>query len=488
MKLGTVLFFAFLGIFALCFSYPIAQVAGRVRTAYVESAEEPLVDTANVLAAIVGQSLERQALQPEDLQQVFDDVRGRSVAAQIYQMRKETVDLSMYITDARGVVTFHADDPAAVGQDYSDWRDVYRTLQGGYGARIRRDPHHPTAPAALMVAAPIRVRGQLAGVLTVIKPTDNIASFVRATRPRIIKIGLLALLVAVVLGLGVSLWVTQQVRRLTRYANDVRAGLRVPFPKLARTELLTMGRAFEKMREALAGQAYVENYITALTHEIKSPLSAIRGAAEILEGEDLPRQTRARFLDNIQTETRRIQELVDRMLRLTELEARRALTTRERVDLGALARTTSEVVGGQLEAKGLTLDLEIPRDVCVRGDPMLLHLALCNLLQNAIDFSPRGGRITLSLSLSPSEEQREGAVFVSVTDQGSGIPSFARDRVFEKFFSLERPDTGKKSTGLGLNFVKEVAELHGGDVQLDNVEPAGLRACLRLPADLGGFG
>src|SRR5262245_62209214 len=103
-----------------------------------------------------------------------------------------------------------------------------------------------------------------------------------------------------------------QVVRLTQYANDVRAGHRVPFPKLAPTELKTMGIAFEKMREALTGRTYVEQYVEALTHEIKSPISAIRGAAEIMDDPTLPPEQRARFLANIQNETQRIQELVDR--------------------------------------------------------------------------------------------------------------------------------------------------------------------------------
>src|SRR5262245_65028108 len=147
-----------------------------------------------------------------------------------------------------------------------------------------------------------------------------------------------------------------QVVRLTQYANDVRAGLRVPFPKLAPTELKTMGIAFEKMREALAGRAYVEQYVEALTHEIKSPISSIRGAAEIMEDASISPEQRARFLANIQSETRRIQQLVDRMLELTELEARRALASRAPVRLGAVVRTILESMEPVLTKKGLQVE------------------------------------------------------------------------------------------------------------------------------------
>ena len=476
MRLGAVLFLAHVLILALCFSYPLEQVGKRLRTAYLESAEEPLVDTANLMAAFVGQQIEEGNFSAEEFYRVFEEARGRKVAARIYEMRKDGVDLSVYITDAKGIVLFDSDNRETIGEDFSLWRDVKLTLEGEYGARVRRDPNNPDAPAALFVAAPIRVAGKIAGVLTVIKPTTNIAAFVSAAMPRIFRIGAISLASAIILGLGVSMWVTRQVGRLTRYANNVREGRRVPFPKLARTELKTMGIAFEKMREALDGRAYVEQYVEALTHEIKSPISAIRGAAEIMEDSSITTEQRIRFLSNIQSETHRIQGLVDRMLKLTELEGRRELGSRVPVALAAIVRTIRDGAAPALAKKGLRVDSDVAETITVAGDPLLLDLAVSNLVQNAIDFSPRNGRIAVTC-------KRDGArIELCIDDEGPGIPEFARSRVFEKFFSLERPETGKKSTGLGLNFAKEVAALHGGSVDINNLPERGLRARLVLPA------
>jgi len=476
MRLGAVLFLAHLLILALCFSYPLEQVGKRLRTAYLESAEEPLVDTANLMAAFVGQQIEEGNFSAEEFYRVFEEARGRKVAARIYEMRKDSVDLSVYITDAKGIVLFDSDNRETIGEDFSLWRDVKLTLEGEYGARVRRDPNNPDAPAALFVAAPIRVAGKMAGVLTVIKPTTNIAAFVSAAMPRIFRIGAISLAAAIILGLGMSMWVTRQVGRLTRYANNVREGRRVPFPKLARTELKTMGIAFDKMREALDGRAYVEQYVEALTHEIKSPISAIRGAAEIMEDSSITTEQRIRFLSNIQSETHRIQGLVDRMLKLTELEGRRALGSRVPVALAAIVRTILDGAAPALAKKGLRIDSDVAETISVAGDPLLLDLAVSNLVQNAIDFSPRNGRIAVTC-------KKDGArIELCVDDEGPGIPEFARSRVFEKFFSLERPETGKKSTGLGLNFAKEVAALHGGSVDINNLPERGLRARLVLPA------
>jgi two-component system, OmpR family, sensor histidine kinase CreC len=476
MKLGVVLFIAHVLILALCFSYPIEQIGTRLRVAYLESAEEPLVDTANILAAFVGQATERGDFSADEFYRVFEDARGRKVAAQIYQMRKDAVDLSVYITDAKGIVLFDSDNRETIGQDFSLWRDVKLTLEGQYGARIRRDPNDPDAPAALFVAAPVLVSGQIAGVLTVIKPTTNIAAFVGAARPRMFRISAISLAAAIILGLVVTMWVNQQVGRLTVYANNVREGRRVPFPKLARTELKTMGIAFEKMREALAGRAYVEQYVEALTHEIKSPISAIRGAAEIMEDPSISPEQRARFLSNIQSETHRIQELVDRMLKLTELEARRALGSRIPVALSKVVRPIVDAAEPALSKKQLRVDIDVPDAITVPGDPLLIQLAISNLFENAIDFSPKDARIAVTCA------RNGGDITLCIDDEGPGIPEFARSRIFEKFFSLERPETGKKSTGLGLNFAKEAATLHGGSVEVNNLPDRGLRARLTLPA------
>jgi two-component system, OmpR family, sensor histidine kinase CreC len=475
VKLGAGLFCAYLAVFALCFAYPVVYLAKSLRVAYLESAEEPLVDMANVLAAFVSGLSDDGVLDTERLYEIFSETYQRKVSARIYATLKDRVDVRVYITDAAGIVVFDSETRDTVGDDYSEWRDVRLTLAGSYGARVQSSPEHPDAPLVLYVAAPVVVDGQIAGVLTVAKPTTSINAFLQTARPRFFQIVGLSAGAAVLLSLGVSLWLGQQVRRLTRYADDVRQGRRVAFPRLASTELLTMGVAFEKMRETLAGQAYIERYVQALTHELKSPISAIRGAAEILEDEHLSHEKRGRFLRNVQHETHRIQDLVDRMLKLSALEARSALPDLEPLALAPIVRGILESQEPVALRKKLRVESSVGDDARVRGDAFLIHLALSNLVQNAVDFSSEGGAIKVSA-------RRDGGwIELAVEDQGPGIPTFATSRVFEKFFSLPRPDTGRKSTGLGLCFVHEVAALHHGHVRIENLPQGGLLAGLSLP-------
>ncbi len=474
MRLGTRIFISCLLIFVVCFYYPIHQIIKDLTTRYLESIEDPLVDQANILASIVAVEMEANDFNSEKLYQAFERTYSRSLSARIYEFVKTGVDIRVYITDASGRIVFDSKDRQNLGKDYSAWRDVRLTLKGRYGARTTRSDPEDLTSSVLYVAAAILVHGKTAGVLTVVKPTTNINTLYENAKPRIFKIGMVGVAAAVFLSLIVSIWITRPIRRLTQYANDVREGNRVELPELGGSELREMGLSFEKMREALEGKKYVEEYVQTLNHEIKSPLSAIRGAAELLD-EGMAPEKRARFLANIRNEANRIQDIVDRMLVLSELENKRTLQKVETISLSTLIRKVLESKEPVISKKRLTIAVETGDEIFVRGDSFLLHQALSNLIQNAVDFSPAEGRIEISARLE------KGTVNIMVEDRGPGIPDYAQEKVFDKFFSLQRPDTGRKSTGLGLNLVREVAVLHKGEIRLTNLPEIGLRATLSLP-------
>jgi two-component system sensor histidine kinase CreC len=239
-------------------------------------------------------------------------------------------------------------------------------------------------------------------------------------------------------------------------------------------ELRDLASALERMRTQLEGKAYVERYVHTLTHELKSPLAAIRGAAELLEGE-MPVEQRRRFVANIGNEGARLQQLVERLLNLAQVEQRQGLEERVPVPLRALAETQLAAQAVRIEAAGLRVENRIAPELCALGERFLLSQALANLLDNALDFTPTGGRLWL-------EARHDGAwLELALFNQGEPIPAFALPRLTEHFYSLPRPATGRKSTGLGLNFVQEVAALHGGELRVLNRED-GVEACLRLPS------
>ncbi len=152
-----------------------------------------------------------------------------------------------------------------------------------------------------------------------------------------------------------------------------------------------------------------------------------------------------------------------------------ALDDEQQVALAALVDELLQAHTARIEAAGLQVRQRVPAGLRLLCDPFLMRQALANLLDNALDFTPQGGALLFEL-------EREGErVALSVFNQGEAIPDYAIGRVSERFYSLPRPGSGRKSTGLGLNFVAEVMQLHGGSLAVDNVE-GGVRVRLWLPA------
>ena len=439
----------------------------------MEAVEETLVDTSRLLAAQLEADIRNGVIRTGSLKTAFNGIYQQRFTAQIYDLDKTRVNLKVYVTDKRGIVLFDSQG-RDVGKDYSKWNDVYLTLHGKYGARsTREDPNDPES-SEIYVAAPIYSGGKIVGVVTMAKPAESIRLFLINARLKVFSTSLAVFLAILLTSLGVSLWIARPVKRLTGYAKAVGEGQRVSLPELGNNEMGDLGRAFEDMRQALEGKKYVEQYVQLLTHEVKSPLSAIRGAAELLEGK-MPPAERKKFLGNIQSEAARLQRIVDRLLLLSSVENRRSLEKTENVDVSRMVKKSVESFRSTASSRKVSLLARIPSGLRVKGDSFLLEQALSNLIQNASEFSPAKGKVLVTA------EKKGGNLEIRVEDEGAGIPPFALDRVFEKFYSLKRPDTGRKSSGLGLSLVKEVASLHGGSAQLKNRAPKGACATLTLP-------
>lgn len=511
MSIRARLFLTFFLVVGMGFAVLVHWIIDDLRPRYLETMEESMVDTATLLSSLLAADLDARAsgspcpgpIDPSPLRAAFADAGRRRLAAKIYDVTKTRLDMRVYVTDDRGIVVFDSDGGRDEGADYSRWNDVRRTLGGSYGARTSRiDPGDPRS-FALYVASPIERAGRTVGVLTVSKPSASVGEFLAAARRKIAIAGIAAALAAIGLGMVVAARIAGPIRKLTGYAEAVRDGRRVPLPPLGGREVRSLGVAFDEMREALEGKQYVEDYVAALTHEMKSPLSAIRGAAELLEDPAMLPGDRRRFLGHVRTEAARMQDVIDRLLELSSLEKRGELRDVEEIDLRETLRDVVAAMESVLSAKRLSIAWVRADGVRVRGERFLVRQSLSNLLQNAADFSPAGGTIEVLIvergganghaevdpggAGHPDAKGEVGAdaggawAEVQVRDGGPGVPDYALARVFERFYSLVRPDTGKKGSGLGLTFVREAVALHGGEAWIENTAGGGARAVLRLP-------
>ena len=479
MSRRTRIFLGILAIYTAGIAFLLYRVVGDIDPRYRESAEESLVDTANLMASLIEQDVQGDAIDPARLAPLLDTLYARRFDAQIYGLRKTRVDLRVYVTDAQGRVLFDANREHRglhTGHDYIAWRDVRTTLDGLYGARTTREVADDPGSSVMYVAAPVRSRaGVTIGVVSVGKPVQSFGRFVQDARWRTLWVGVGSALALLVGALIVSAWLVRPFGLVRDYLAWARTQPRLRPGPMLRHAVATLRAGVHETRDAWTGHNAAADHVQTLTHEIKSPLSAIRGAAELLEDADMPADTRAHFLANITRETQRIQEIVDRMMELTALESRRVLAHTGPVDLAPLLEELAASHQADAAARGLRIDLVLQSRPVVRGDPFLLRRAVSNLLANALDFAPAGSAIVLGLHGDGRQAR------IGVRDWGPGIPAYARDQVFEKFYSLARPDGGKKSTGLGLAFVREIAQQHGGRATLENAQGGGALATLVVP-------
>nr|WP_221441826.1 two-component system sensor histidine kinase CreC [Luteimonas sp. MC1825] len=447
----------------------VQQVKPGVRQAM----EDTLADTANVLAELATDDLLAGRMDVGRFATRVRALAARDPGARIWGFDKHAVSYRITVTDARGIVVF---DSAGrdLGRDYSKWNDVHRTLRGEYGARSTRSDPADDASSVMHVAAPILDGARIAGVLTVSKPNQAMAPFIARSQAVVMRWGWVLLGTSLLVGLLAAWWLARQLGGLRRYADAAAAGERAVLPDSA-GEFADLGRAIESMRLRLEDRQYVERYVHTLTHELKAPLAAIRGAAELLES-PLPDPDRVRFAGHIGAQSTRMATMIDMLLALAAVEHRQQLDAPVAVDVAALVAEVCEDAAPRMAAAGLALQVETsPLPAVVAGDAFLLRHALANLVDNAIGFSPAGGRVLVAL------RHVDGHVEVDIADDGPGIPDYAAGRVFERFYSLPRPGDRGRSSGLGLTFVAEVAALHGGRAALRNRDGGGAVASLVLP-------
>lgn len=446
----------------------------QMRPVLQQTSEEALVDMANLLAEFAPPVFDDKAGEDQHFFSAIRRYRDRQLDARIWSRHKTTPNLVVYLTDTDGRVVFHT-NPDQIGEDYSHWLDVSRTLKGQYGARTTRSDPNNIQSGTMYVAAPVRYGNGTIGVLTVGQPDRSIQPFLEYARGRILQLGGVILTLSLAFGAALSMWLTRSIRRLVTYVETVRDGGDSDPPVIREAELSRLADSTESMRREIEGKRYVENYVQNLTHEMKSPISAVQGAVEILQETKLPEHSRHRFLENIRDESRRMQRLVDRLLSLATIENQRQLNDVETLNLAELLHSELERKRADIEHKRIRSNVskEEP-ELMVSGEQFLIEQAIGNLLDNAIEFCPEGG--SLDVTLTHRDQWRE----LSICNDGNPVPDYALPRLFERFYSLERPDTAKKSTGLGLSFVHEIVQLHGGNVRITN-EGSGVRATMRFP-------
>ncbi|TGJ98581.1 two-component system sensor histidine kinase CreC [Leptospira langatensis] len=465
----------FFFVFSIGYYYFIDKIEKSIRPRYMETVEESVNDTANLFSALLEEEISKHPnlglgeLSNRTLDPIFRNARAKDLNSKIFEVTKKKVDLQLYVTNEHGIVVYDSESNRK-GLDYSLKNDVYLTLKGKYGARssklVSTDPE-----GALFIAAPIRKSGRIVGVLTVVKPKMSVIPFIESATSKFRNLSIFVASAIAFLFIGLAYLIFSPIRKLSEYVSALRSKKRVSFPKIGIPEIRGLGEEMDQLVREIAGKEYVENYIQSLTHEIKSPLSSLMASAELISEDPNRVQT---LLSNIQLEGRRIQMIIEKLLELSALENISQIEKTLELDLAEISRELIESLSPESMRKNVKIVLEGTR-VTVEGNRLFLDMAIRNLVQNSFDFSKAGSNIFIRTGY------KEGAPFLEVEDFGPGIPEYALERIYERFYSLPRPDTGRKSSGLGLAFVREIAKLHDSLVEIQNKGEKGVIARIFFP-------
>lgn len=474
MRITLLIIAGFLVIAGGGFFFLMTTISEDVERQYSQASEEPLVDFAHLFAALLEQDVEEGKIDVTKFREGFSNAFKREFLARIYQLEKSKIHTHVYVTNESGIVIFDSESGKREGEDFSNYNDVFLAARGDYGVRASRSDPDDSRTTVFFVAAPIFHGDKRVGTLTVSRPEFAMAPFAEESRKLVIEAGFITAIVVFTLGVLWAYLVLSPIRIITRQALRIAKGEQESLPPSGVGELRSLSLALEEMRRELEGKHYVENYVQALTHELKSPLAAIRGAAELID-ESMPEEKRRRFLDNILSETTRSEEMVRRLVQLASVESQSTLSSKETVSLSAFVKEELQGFSAILETKQLRVMTDGFEDPFpIDCDPLMVRIAIRNGLNNAFDFSPHEGEIELKLI------GKDEVVSLLIRDQGPGIPDYAGGRVFDRFYSLKNEVTGRKGSGIGLTFVQATMELHGGEAALANRDEGGAELAMRF--------
>lgn len=228
------------------------------------------------------------------------------------------------------------------------------------------------------------------------------------------------------------------------------------------------------VRELSTTETLQTDFISDVSHEFKTPINAIEGYASLLEGEPSPEEQRA-YVEKILFNTRRLSALTGNILLLSKLSNQSILPQKTQFRLDEQIRQAIVALEQMWSEKELGFEVELAETPFFGYESLLLHV-WTNLIGNAVKFSPKGGEIRIKMM------RTEGAVVFTIEDDGPGIVPGDEEHIFTKFYQSESSH-GMEGNGLGLALVRQIVEMSGGSVDVQNLEVGGCRFTVRLPLE-----
>ena len=429
-----------------------------------------LNEITHALAGPVAALEQRGSSDPDALAQLFLPFSDLKTPALYDVEADQKLVLHLLITNHAGRVTYDSTGHD-LGANVSTRPEVAAALSG---AVLRRDEDQGKGIYRMYVGVPLRQDGVVSGALVASKSNVLLKPLVIAVEQGMLFVFAATGFLFLLLLLTAYLLLYRPIEIWLGRLDLARGGSPILRPNLRRKRFGRLGLLLDRVHEMISEKRHMEQMVACLAHEMKNPIAAVRIHVELLSRTD-PSAYRDRLIAEIKSSCDRMSHVTERLLVVAAIERQASLRELLAVRVGD---AVDGAVNGHRHAADqhqIAILVEGDLDCRVRCEPVLLELALGNLIQNAIDHSPSGRRVIIHVV----DQGRE--VTIAVKDQGHGIPDEALHQVFDKYFTLPKAATGRKGTGIGLNVVQHVVDLHLGSVTLTNHPEGGVLALLTLP-------
>lgn len=342
--------------------------------------------------------------------------------------------------------------------------------------------NHAAGEAAFCAAAVTNEGAQLGAVL-LISPVTELHQAILAVEHQLLTVFLGVAAAALAAAFLFAVTLTAPVKALTTAIRRMGKGdLSARVQVHASGEMRELAESYNAMAEQIENfDRSRSQFVQNASHELKTPLATMKILLEnLIYQPDMPQALRMEFMQDMNHEIDRLSSVVTDLLTLTQMDSHESGVKRAPVDLSALCADTAHALLPAVEKAGLCLETRIEEGVCLLGDASKLGQVAYNLIDNAVKYTPRGGCVTVTLA------QEGNKAVLRVRDTGIGIPPEDAKHIFERFYRVDKARSrATGGTGLGLPIVRQMVQLHGGEITVDSAPEEGSVFTVRLPIRKG---
>ena len=330
-----------------------------------------------------------------------------------------------------------------------------------------------------LYAQTIQSGGESVGALVYITPVQEIYENLRSIQLQILSWMIVVAALVLIISMFVMRTITRPIGELSDGIRRMSGGeLSVRVNVRGNNEFSDLGRAFNSMSERIEALDQTRSqFVSNASHELKTPLSTMKILIETLMYQDPidPIMTKD-FLNDVNREIDRLNRIVSDLLTLVNIDSGGMKLNRENISLKALLDEQIKRLLPLARENGIEIDLEARDDIGIIGDSLKLQQVIYNVIDNAIKYTPRGGEVHTSLTRSGKQ------AIIRISDTGIGIPAKDLPQIFDRFYRVDKARSRSTGgTGLGLSIVKQIVQLHGGNIEADSTEGKGTTFTITLP-------